>query len=212
MGCDISLYVEKYNPVDDQWDKVGKVFLNDYATGKIIEDIKKIFGVDDNESNEIIKKFKYGTPPSNRTEQYILNKHIPSKMSGEGTSWFEAEGQGKYPYPYTDQPYTGRCYRLFGILAQVRDASLEPIHPNFYRGLPTDVSPEVEELADSWGADGHSHNYLTLGELLDSKYGKMAAQELNDLGIDPFFFYRVIPSLLELGDKDSIRIVFWFDN
>jgi hypothetical protein len=212
MGCDIHLYVEKYNPIDGQWNKVDKVFFNNFVIGSIKKDLEETFGMDDNESDEIIKKFKLGTPPSNRTEQYVLNKYIPSKMVGKGVPWWEAEEQGKYPHPYTDQPYAGRCYRLFGILAQVRDTSLDPIHPDVYRGLPTDVSPEVEEMSDEWEGDAHSHNYLTVGEILGSQYGKMTAQELNRLGIDPYFFHRVIPDILELGDKDSMRIVFWFDN
>ena len=79
-----------------------------------------------------------GTPPSNRTEQYVLNKYIPSKMAGKGVPWWEAEEQGKYSYPYTDQPYTGRCYRLFGILAQVRGHFIRSYDIlMIYRGLPT---------------------------------------------------------------------------
>lgn len=71
--------------------------------------------------------------------------------------------------------YFGRNYRLFAILANVRNGygfagvdtgdALVPIADP--RGLPDDVSAAVREESDSWGVDGHSHSYFTLQELLD---------------------------------------------
>ena len=58
----------------------------------------------------------------------------------------------------------------------------------------------------------HSHNYLTLRELLDSKYYKMSILQLQELGLDPYFFKTMVPDLLKFGNPDDIRIVYWFDN
>ena len=40
----------------------------------------------------------------------------------------------------------------------------------------------------------------------------MNTEELRNIGIDPYFFNNALPDLLRLGDKDDIRIVFFFDN
>lgn len=56
-----------------------------------------------------------------------------------------------------------RNYELFARLAGVRD-----YHENSAlfapRGLPDNVSPQVSRQAKEWGADGHTHTWLTLGE------------------------------------------------
>lgn len=76
--------------------------------------------------------------------------------------------------------YTGRNYDLFAILANVRNGhgfigcdTGDGFIPIFFipismpRDLPGDISPEVKAQADDWGADGHSHSWLTLKELLE---------------------------------------------
>jgi hypothetical protein len=64
-----------------------------------------------------------------------------------------------------DQPwYSDRNYALFGILAGVRSNDIEPIAQP--RGIPDDVSYEVDKEKSGYGVDGHSHSYLTLAELL----------------------------------------------
>jgi hypothetical protein len=92
-----------------------------------------------------------------------------------------------FPYPYyrddepvsewntlmTDQPYVGRNYDLFAILANVRNGygfagavtgeGLNPISEP--RGVPDDASPEYTAEVERWGRDGHSHSWLTLAEL-----------------------------------------------
>lgn len=62
--------------------------------------------------------------------------------------------------------YTGRNYNLFAILANVRnDYGFIPI--SMPKGLPDDISPEIKAEANFYGADGHSHSWLTLKELLE---------------------------------------------
>ncbi len=67
-----------------------------------------------------------------------------------------------------------RNYWLFAMLANVRNGygfagvdTGDPLNPiDLPRGLPADVSPEVAAQAALWDADGHSHSWLTLAELL----------------------------------------------
>ena len=213
MGCDIHMFVEKWDPVNNDWKKMGKVFYDNYLAGMFIDDMVETFGVDEEEAWEVMVKYRDNIPPANRTEQYILNKYIPTRMGEPELGWFEAKEMGLLPYPYSESPYGGRCYSLFGILAGVRDVSNPMIGGlDFPRGMPDNASPEVGEMEDDWGPDGHSWNYYTLRELLDSHYAKMNTEELHDLGMDPYFFNNALPDLLKIGDKDDVRIVFFFDN
>lgn len=52
---------------------------------------------------------------------------------------------------------TGRDYYLFGELANVRGTSEREA-----LGLPSDISPELAQAAENYGADGHSHSYISL--------------------------------------------------
>ena len=60
--------------------------------------------------------------------------------------------------------YSERDYRLFSILANVRN-----YHNNDYislpKGLPRDISQPTRSEAERWGGDGHSHSYFTMSEL-----------------------------------------------
>jgi hypothetical protein len=68
-----------------------------------------------------------------------------------------------------------RSYNLFSILANVRneqdvdgcnsDKRFSPIA--MPKGLPTDMSPDVQANSDDWGCDGHSHSFHLLQDLLD---------------------------------------------
>jgi hypothetical protein len=75
---------------------------------------------------------------------------------------------------YEDRIYSGRNYSLFAILADVRNGrgfagcdtgdGFVPIDDP--RGIPDDVSDSVKADADRWDADGHSHSWLTVAEML----------------------------------------------
>jgi hypothetical protein len=112
--------------------------------------------------------------------------HIKAEVR-EGNEWnivgrvfknlyWKEETEGDYTYyfgPLTDEPYEGRSYNLFSILADVRNdrgfagistgEGFEPIA--MPRGVPDDASPEYRALVERWGIDGHSHSWLTLDEL-----------------------------------------------
>lgn len=59
-----------------------------------------------------------------------------------------------------------RNYDRFAILANVRNYDNTP-YIDDPRGLPADITKEVEEDAESWDDDAHSHSYFTLRELID---------------------------------------------
>lgn len=62
--------------------------------------------------------------------------------------------------------YDGRNYNLFAILADVRNEyDIKPI--DMPRGLPVDVSNEVQGENHDWDLGGHSYSYFTFKELLD---------------------------------------------
>jgi len=58
-----------------------------------------------------------------------------------------------------------RNYSLFTLLAGVRDYSEKTIPVADPKGLPDDISPETKTEAERWEGNGHTHSYLTLGEI-----------------------------------------------
>ena len=71
--------------------------------------------------------------------------------------------------------YEARNYDMFAMLADVRNGrgfagtdtgdGFKPISKP--RGFPTDASPEVRESYLEWDADGHSHSFHTVRQLLE---------------------------------------------
>lgn len=213
MGCDIHMFAEKRNPVTHDWDVIGEEFTDSYSLWSLSKEIKEIFGMQEEEAWEIMMKWVNGEKPTNREEQYIIGKFIPSRVAPPGSGWDYAYTKGMIKSPFTDQPYGGRCYSLFGILAGVRNTSNTMIGGEFnLKGVPDDASPTVKATSDDYDLDGHSHNYFTVQELLDSDYNKMDKNELTTLGIDPYFFNTTIPQLQKIGRPEDVRIIFWFDN
>lgn len=53
---------------------------------------------------------------------------------------------------------THRHYDLFAKLAGVRGHGPQP------KGVPDDVSPEVEDVIEDYGLDGHSHSWISIEE------------------------------------------------
>ena len=63
-------------------------------------------------------------------------------------------------------PYDHRNYYLFAMLAGVRGAGLPFVPISRPRGIPVDISSVGQRICDEWGADGHSHSWLSAVELL----------------------------------------------
>lgn len=113
---------------------------------------------------------------------------------------------GDYKFEIVEM-YGDRNYRLFAVLADVRNYSNnKPISEP--KGFPDDASWIVKEEYERWIGDGHSHSYLTLSELKKhakennvTKYSGMvspkAAAEI-DRGIFPELW------CMETTDKDWV--------
>lgn len=109
------------------------------------------------------------------------------------------------------EPYNGRYYIMFGVLAGVRYIVEPIVQP---RGIPNDISHEVlcdwEQEEDSC----HTPSWLTLAELRlatkdKKRYNKEERQSLKPLidGID----FMVDASWRYVEDSE-VRLVFWFDS
>jgi len=116
-------------------------------------------------------------------------------------------GDSEYSRFQIRRVYRDRDYTLFACLAGVRNyGNITPIDEP--RGLPPDVSDYVRMVADEWGCDGHSHSYLTLGELQDAEPDftsvPRAGMVANETAHSDATLLRYL--------RDTFRIVFWFDN
>ena len=116
-------------------------------------------------------------------------------------------------YSVENEIYEDRNYRLFAVLAGVRNNyDVTPISPP--RGLPVDASDETKQYHNSYGSDAHSESFLTLEEL--EQYQHWEHPIHGDL------FKGTIDKLRNLTRQhsypeyeiraDDVRIVFWFDN
>lgn len=112
--------------------------------------------------------------------------------------------------------YWGRNYELFGLLAGVRDNSMNPIVDP--RGLPEDVSKITRKEYEHWKSDLHTPSYLTYYELMKYYHNHKKHQELLDYflkGIKERFqqeFYILPPETRKVELEKKFRIIFWFDN
>ena len=63
--------------------------------------------------------------------------------------------------------YHDRDYELFTVLAGVRQYNDKNVPISKPKGLPRDASKVVKESSADYGADGHSHSFLTYAEIED---------------------------------------------
>lgn len=107
---------------------------------------------------------------------YVEKQNTKGKWVSADT-WVDEEDDGRrYKHvPYEKEFYNGRNYNLFAILANVRNGrgfagcktgeGFVPIAQP--RGVPKDACEEYIDQVAAMGADGHSHSWFTLRELLD---------------------------------------------
>lgn len=90
--------------------------------------------------------------------------HIRTEVKQDNGLWvladlFDKDGD-------VTEVYTGRNYRLFSILADVRNYNrIKPI--SNLRGIPEDCSDETLKSYKDWDMDAHSATWYTLRELED---------------------------------------------
>ncbi len=123
-------------------------------------------------------------------------------------------GEDDEPEYWRVSLYNERSYFLFGLLAGVRNYSVEPISQP--RGIPGDVCESIRESFESWNEDAHTPSWYTLHELKRAQktLDERVLQELIDAMELRFFQsenYRYNKTLTEDEEK-RIRLVFWFDN
>ncbi|QAA31775.1 hypothetical protein [Clostridium manihotivorum] len=109
--------------------------------------------------------------------------------------------------------YNGdRNYDLFSVLANVRnDSNLRYISSP--RGLPYDMSPELKDFSFIDKDDLYYHSWLLVKELIDFDWNQRYyyyGEYFNTRNTCSLFIKETIPKLLELGDPEDVRIIFWF--
>jgi len=106
----------------------------------------------------------------------------------------------------------GRNYRFFAALAGVRGDGPEP------RGLPPDVSDYVLHESDEYGADGHSHSWMTAREFMPifAEHVLPVQYAVDVVGGRTTWvalFSRYFSTYIDHArDFDNYRFVFFFDN
>ncbi len=116
-------------------------------------------------------------------------------------------GNRRTGYWYGANIYSDRNYRLFAALANVRNYGDEIDTPIPQRGIPEDASPEyAQEAAD---VDGHSHSWMTVGELAAVF---LSAYDQTYLGSFVKVYHRTLRPLADEHGDDNVRIVFYFNN
>jgi hypothetical protein len=131
--------------------------------------------------------------------------HLYVEVKNPEGKWVSPENwtkeKGYFDVPCDEKYYTERNYRLFGVLAGVRDSWVTPIDEP--RGLPSDVSKEVRFATDI--NSDHSHSWFLLQELWEVDW-KSYEDGIYGFGI----FLKMLERLKQLGDPSDVRIVFWF--
>jgi hypothetical protein len=141
-------------------------------------------------------------------------------------SYAEKRVNGKWELiPF--EPFDWRNYGMYGFLADVRNYSdVPPLAKP--RGLPDDVSADVKAESDHWDCDGHSHSWLSVGELSAFDYDAAVEDRRITVGNDGgctakpgggemttwrnFLDTGFFRDLERLKAEGAERIVFWFDN
>lgn len=109
-----------------------------------------------------------------------------------------------------------RNYTLFGVLAGVRDETVECVSGE-HKGLPDDLSEGMISVMDGendmdgdWHGDYHTHSYLDLQELVVAK--KIYEDSIKDKTEKFPINLKSLKKLKDMPFVEDVRFVFWFDN
>ena len=109
-----------------------------------------------------------------------------------------------------------RAYDIFSLLSDCgRDRyGVTPISQG--RGTPGDVCHEFRAYCEHWEADGHSHGWATLREILEYPVDTVPWPEAVAVG-NREVWSGLIGELARVaarydGDPDAVRLVYFFDN
>lgn len=107
----------------------------------------------------------------------------------------------------------GRNYKLFGLLAGVRNPCGYSLAP---RDAPEDCSSEVWSHIENWSCDGHNHSWLYLHELVG-----FASFIQNQVNAGKTEFKSALEEMIKIAGSFNLksatnfhnyRVVFFFDN
>lgn len=129
------------------------------------------------------------------SERHTYNEEKPNRFGWVNASMRRVQCPEKYPF--------------YGLLLDGARASWPwSFHQ---RGMPVDVSEEVQSVSDSFGFEGYGHSHLTLKELMEKYLELMVSgPEAKELMV---YLRQLIDCLIGISESHSdVRIVFWFDN
>lgn len=211
MGCDIHIFTEVYNDENNKWEFIKDKFIEEWLFEKATSKLMDLFGLTEKEVKLILIKYVNRKTSRNKLYKRIIEEYLPIVLDLESDNYIGISSTS-LPNFMTSSVYIGRNYNLFGILNNVRAYPNETITETD-RGLPTNISDEIYSEYVSWGEDAHSPSHIYLNEILDSKYYKMSNIQLENYGLDKYFFRNSVKELKKLNkDSKKVRIVFWFDN
>lgn len=221
MGADIHLYVEK--KVNGVWEAIRGA-NTDIARFRDYAERARTNGEEEKaiDYEKMANDIESGEKLKSAEDEYDREHYAPTTL--------------------VDWAYDGRNYNLFAMLADVRNGrgfagvytgeGFNPIADP--KGAPSDMSSEIKSACEYWEGDGHSHSWFTVKELLDYDWEQdtvimKAGMYRMDTPLEELkqntetakykdcagdFYTETIPKLNELAgeDKESVRIVFWFDN
>jgi hypothetical protein len=143
-----------------------------------------------------------------------IHLHIEIKINGK--------------WHHYQHPNVSRNYRLFSLMADVRNDERDTITPIAKpRGFPKDATTVTRFDKAKWDADGHSHSWLSAGEVAEMietreawDYARTPQEKATQYGASDLFgwlFGNSYSGFIKYpGDNpkglEDFRFVFWFDN
>lgn len=164
-----------------------------------------------------LKRFKKGHDYYNKW--FAVGRAFKAKQYGEVKEppmvWSPREEYEEEAYEsnkiMTNEPYDNRNYRLFALLADVRNwdgSGITPIKQP--KGVPKDASKVYLKEVERWDGDGHSHSYFTYKQLVDALEVATAIEGVREDYLD--LLHNLQGLYWGYKGVKEVRIVFFFDN
>lgn len=200
MGCDIHIWLEYRRKGTDRWMIMKRQCCG--ACGGSGTQMGRVKLMDDNyeETEERCWSCK-----GSRVDRLVEVEDTYENNEGQMVKFTRLTG---------GDVYDGRDYRLFAILAGVRNyGGEEPLFEP--RGIPGDASPEFRRLCEQWDGDAHSTGWLDLEDITALIVAN--APLAHEGGENPmsWFYQQAVVLMQRIAAKQgpkNVRVVFFFDN
>jgi len=194
MGCDIHVYPEKRNAAGVWEPLYGELIPCSECDGTLWD--------------------PHETHCANCKRPQVDHEAVTDRCLASLSTWSEVKvpcnscndrwtPPGKWEH-WDQRIYSGRNYRLFGVLANVRGTP-DSEFTQANRDLPDDCCDQLSNEYESWGDDGHSATYYTLAELLAYPWSRRGFSDFGD-SVERLKARSASP------DYDDVRLTIWFDN